>query len=77
MQWKLILLRKKAGYTQKDMASLLDIKSSAYSRRETGKTKFEPDEMFKIREIFKLPIDDIFLPTNCTDNANEEMAVAL
>ena len=77
MQWKLILLRKKAGYTQKDMATLLDMKPSAYSRRETGKTKFDFNEMYKIREIFKMPIDDIFLPTNCIENANEEMAVAL
>lgn len=73
MQWNLIKLRKDANLTQKEIADMIGISDSAYSRKESGESSFKDFEMFKIREIFKKPIDDIFLPTNCIDNAKNEM----
>ena len=54
MQEKLILLRTEKGIKQKTLATILGI---------TPKVKFNGDEMFLISGYFKLPIDQIFLPT--------------
>lgn len=69
MQWNLIRLRKEAGLTQDDLAEKIGISVSAYRNKERGIHQFAADEMFKIRAIFGVPVDDIFLPTNCTNNA--------
>jgi len=76
MQWEIIKLRKELNLTQEDMANLLDISTGAYSRKETGKCAFKDIEMFKLRNLFKKPIDEIFLPTYCTENAKMILAVA-
>ena len=63
MQDKLILLRKKTGTNQKELAKLLNISVKQYGFKETGRTKFNGDEMFLIAQHFKLKVEDIFLPT--------------
>ncbi len=63
MQEKLILLRTEKGIKQKTLATILGITPKQYRAKELGKVKFNGDEMFLISGYFKLPIDQIFLPT--------------
>lgn len=63
MQSKLIILRKERQITQKTIADLLGISTKQYGYKETGKSKFDGDEMFKIADYFGLKVDDIFLPS--------------
>ena len=63
MQEKLILLRKKRGITQNDLAKLLNISQKTYSFKELGKTQFTANEMFIISKYFNLELEDIFLPS--------------
>lgn len=53
-------LRKKAGYTQKDMARFLNIDQSTYANKENGRRKFEVDEACILEEIFQVPVIEIF-----------------
>lgn len=46
------------------MAEYLDVDVSTYQNKETGKTQFYADEMFKISNLFELPLEDIFLPSD-------------
>lgn len=62
MQEKLIILRKNKGIQQKELAEILGITLTAYNLKENGKYQFTGDQMFKIAEYFKMPIEDIFLP---------------
>lgn len=62
MQEKLLVLRKKRGITQKELASYLGISTKAYSMKERGERQFTLDEMFKLRDLFGMRIEDIFLP---------------
>ena len=62
MQAKLYVLRKGAGMTQSDMASMLGISRVSYGKKERGSAEFTQDEMFKISDMFNLGIDDIFTP---------------
>ncbi|WP_044737159.1 helix-turn-helix transcriptional regulator [Geobacillus kaustophilus] len=62
MQEKLLVLRKKKGITQKELASYLGISVRAYSMKERGERQFTLDEMFKLRDFFDMRIEDIFLP---------------
>lgn len=62
MQDNLIILRKKTQTTQKTLADLLDITVKTYGFKETGKSEFTINEMFKIAEYFDKKVDEIFLP---------------
>lgn len=57
-------IRKENKLTQAKMAEILEMDYTTYHKKETGKSKFNSDEMFFISNLFKLPIEDIFLPTN-------------
>ena len=63
MQEKLILLRQEKNITQTELANEIGITPKQYRQKELGKSKFNGDEMFIISNKFKLPIEDIFLPT--------------
>lgn len=69
MQWNLIRLRRERGLSQTDVANLLNISVSAYQNKETGKSSFRDYEMFIISKHFDRSIEEIFLPTHCTDDA--------
>lgn len=69
MQWNLIRLRKEQGLNQEDIAKILDINISTYRNKETGKSSFRDYEMFLISNYFDKPIEEIFLPINCINNA--------
>ena len=68
-QWKLIQLRKEAGLTQQQMADLLKMNLSTYQNKENGRSSFKDYEAFMIMRLFNKKFEDIFLPTNCIDNA--------
>ena len=62
MQEKLLVLRKKMGISQRELASYLGISLKSYSMKERGDRQFTLDEMFKLRDFFGLGIEDIFMP---------------
>lgn len=51
--------RARLGLSQHDMAELLEISSSAYSGKETGKFKFTDREKIKLGEVFNWNIQQI------------------
>lgn len=73
MQEKLIIIRKKKGITQQELAKLIGISVNQYSLKEKGKYTFDCDEMFKIAEYLDMNIDDIFLPTTHQNGVIEEL----
>lgn len=56
------LKKNKNKLTQKDIAQYLGISTKSYRDKEKGKQEFTQDEMFKLSNFFKKPIDKIFLP---------------
>ncbi|RDW21010.1 transcriptional regulator [Oceanobacillus arenosus] len=72
MQWLLIRLRKEKELTQKQMARKMNLNITTYVNKENGKSPFKSDEMFFLRDFFGKPIEEIFLPTNCINNAITE-----
>lgn len=61
MLYNLQKLRKKHGYTQRDMANLLGLKTiSAYCKKERGYCSFSVEEAKKISDYLGLSIDEIF-----------------
>lgn len=62
MQEKLMIIRKKSGLRQVDMAKFLGISPNSYNHKEKGTKQFKANEMFKIADYFHLKIEDIFLP---------------
>lgn len=63
MQSKLLVLRKEAGLSQQDMANKLGLSVTSYGEKERGQKNFTLDEMFRLRDFFRKPLEEIFLPT--------------
>lgn len=63
MQSKLLILRKEAGLSQKEIAGKLGISVTSYGEKERGRSEFSQSEMFCLRDIFNRPLEEIFLPT--------------
>ena len=57
---KLIVARRKKGYSQLNMAEELGIDESNYSRREKGLTKINIEEWVKLSQILSVPIENIY-----------------
>ena len=51
--------RKLNGYKQEDLAKLLSVTQSAYSRKENGKRGFTINEITILKNIFKVTYDDL------------------
>ena len=47
------------GYKQEDLAKLLSVTQSAYSRKENGKRGFTINEITILKNIFKVTYDDL------------------
>lgn len=62
MQENLLILRKRFGYSQKDLAAKLGISAQQYRYKEKGLYEFTADEMFILKDIFGKSIEEIFLP---------------
>lgn len=64
--YKVMLYRKQAHKTQKQLADLIGVTGQAYSFKETGKRPFKMHEMKKIRDFLNdeldetLTVDDLF-----------------
>ena len=57
---KLIEIRKKRGYSQQNMAELIEIARTTYTGYETGKFAPSLDKSIKIKEVLKYKKDDLF-----------------
>lgn len=62
---KVLLYRKSIGYTQKDIADLLNISEGTYRSKEKGLSMFKSDEMEIFLDLVKknnpsATIEDIF-----------------
>lgn len=62
MQEKLLLLRKRHGFSQKFVAEKLGISDTQYGLKERGVYEFTADEMFRASALFNEKLEDIFLP---------------
>lgn len=65
----ILFYRKRAGYTQKELARLLGVKNSAVSNWENGLNSIDIDTLFKACEIFSITLNDMYgkyaSPTAC------------
>ena len=51
--------RVKKGYTQKQIAMLLDIKQNTYSNKENWKRAFTINEIKILKELFKVSYEEL------------------
>lgn len=56
---KLMNARKSRGYTQSQMAELVAMEQTTYSRKEIGKSSITDDEWNKFAKVLKIPVEDI------------------
>lgn len=74
MQVKLLLLRRQNNLSLTDMAKILGISYQTYRSKENGERQFTLDEMFAIKEYFKIyNLEDIFLPSKHQNVAKIKM----
>lgn len=57
---KLISKRKQKGFSQMEMAHLLNMEQSQYSRRETGITRISTEEWQSISKVLSCDVEDVF-----------------
>ena len=53
-------LRLQVGYSQKNVADLLNVNRSTYTYYETGKTTPDPMTLNRIAKIFGVPLAEFF-----------------
>ena len=47
------------GYTQAEVANILNIKQNRYSNKELGKRSFTIEEIKLLKELFKVTYEDL------------------
>lgn len=47
------------GYTQSEIANILNIKQSSYSNKELGRRSFTIEEIKLLKELFKVTYEDL------------------
>ena len=47
------------GYTQSEIANILNIKQSSYNNKELGKRAFTVEEIKLLKELFKVTYEDL------------------
>ena len=47
------------GYTQSEIANILNIKQSSYSNKELGKRAFTVEEIKLLKELFEVTYEDL------------------
>ena len=57
---RLIEARKKTGYSQEYMSSVLGMDISSYCRRENGQIKISNKEWQKMADTLEVPLEDIY-----------------
>ncbi len=60
---KLVQARKQKGFTQKDIAEILCMGVSNYSRKEKGILSMRNEEWEKIAEFLGVPVEEIHYNT--------------
>lgn len=73
MQENLLLLRKRHHYSQEYVAKYLGISSTQYGYKERGLYEFTQDEMFLLRDLFNMNMEDIFMPRNHQNGDKKEV----
>lgn len=66
----IVALRSREHITQKELAEVLGVSSSAVSKWETGKNLPDADIQQKIRDYFHLSYEEFFNPTETIANIN-------
>ncbi len=56
---KLVVLRKKAGITQGELAASLEVSRQSVHKWESGQCYPEVPKLIKLKEIFEVSIDDL------------------
>ena len=51
--------RLKNGYTQTEIANILNIKQNSYSNKELGRRDFTVEEIKILKELFKVTYEDL------------------
>ena len=69
---KLIKLRKEKGFTQEQMARLLQITRAAYANYETGYRSPNLNSIIEMKKILGTDDDKIFLQDNDTKSNKKE-----
>lgn len=64
MRRKLIEIRKKRGYTQKEIADELNVARTTYTGYENGTVTPSLETGLRIKEVLNYKHDDIFLNSN-------------
>lgn len=62
MQVKLYEARKNAKLTQDSVSEALGISRVSYGKKERGEVPFTLDEMFSLKLLLGMELEDIFLP---------------
>lgn len=65
--------RKKSKLSRKDVAKSLDVDTSTYYRKESGKTEFTATEIFRLIKLLGMEKDveqQIFLNKGCVKATN-------
>lgn len=57
-------LRMKKDYSQDYVASKLGMSQRAYSKIENNETKLSIEHLYKLGEVFEMPVSDILDPEN-------------
>lgn len=70
---KVKILRKIKGYTQSEIAYILNIEQSTYSKLEKGITRIDVERLFKLSQILEVNPTDLLQNTSTnTFNINTE-----
>lgn len=67
-------LRITNGFTQTDMASMLNMAVNTYNRKELGIREFTLQECKLISEFFGKSIEEIFFNSKCNTNDTQNSA---
>lgn len=62
MQSQLLILRKENKLSQQQLATYLGISEVTYRNKELGRYPFNQDEMYSLKRLFNVPLEQIFLP---------------
>lgn len=64
--------RVNAGYNQEEAANLMHVNKRTIIAWENGESEPRVTQAYQLSEIYKLPIDCIFMPLNLADSEKGE-----
>jgi transcriptional regulator with XRE-family HTH domain len=73
---KIISIRLKKGFSYENMATELSITPAAYRKIETGATKLTVERLFRLSEIFEIPLAELLeIDKELFQQINNESAI--